>query len=89
MHHMSASKHLTLRNVPSAIMRALDREKRRNASSLNRTAIESLGKGLGVGTFEAMDNGLGELAGTWNEARLKAFEQATAVFERVDNELWK
>lgn len=86
---MNAPKHLTLRNVPSEVMRALDRERRRKGTSLNRAAIEALSRGLGVPRAEGADNGLGALAGSWDTARLKAFEKATAPFEAIDDELWK
>ena len=32
---------------------------------------------------------LDHLAGTWSQQDAKAFEQATAVFESVDERLWK
>ena len=82
-------RHLTLRNVPAAVMRALDREKKQRRTSLNRAAIDALGRALGVNPEEPSDNGLGALAGTWDAADLKAFQRATAVFEQVDDELWK
>ena len=82
-------RYLTLRKVPPAIMRALERAKKMTGVSLNQAAIESLGRGLGVADGEPIDNGLSGLAGTWTDRDLRAFEQATAPFERVDDELWK
>jgi hypothetical protein len=90
LHFMAASpKHLTLRSVPPAVMRALDRERRRRDSSLNKTAIDALGQALGVASGEPIDNGLSALAGTWSAADLRAFEAATRAFAQVDDELWK
>jgi hypothetical protein len=86
---MNAPRHLTVRNVPQAIMRALERERRKAHASLNRTVIETLGRGLGVSHVADFDNGLGALAGTWSAAELRAFEAATVSFEKVDEELWK
>ena len=83
------AKHLTIRNVPAAIMRALDRERRRRATSLNQAAIDSLGKALGVTPEGVSQNGLVSLAGTWDEAELRAFERNTQPFEQVDDDLWK
>jgi len=83
------SKHLTVRNVPPAIMRALERERRKAQASLNQTVIETLGRGLGVSHADDFDNGLGALAGTWSAPELRAFEAATASFEKVDEDLWK
>jgi hypothetical protein len=34
-------------------------------------------------------NGLGRLAGTWSEQDLRTFEQATGMFEAVDDEVWR
>jgi len=70
-------------------MRALERLTKRTGASLNQAAIDSLGRGLGVGDGEPVDNGLSALAGTWTEHDLRAFEQATAIFARVDDEPWK
>ena len=90
MHEMTATpRHLTLRNVPVAVMRALERERRRQGTSLNQTAIRALARAFGVAPEEPVDNGLAVLAGTWSESDLRAFETATAMFEQVDDELWK
>ena len=83
------ARHLTLRNVPAAIMRALDRERKRRRASLNQTAIDSLGRALGVAQGEPLDNGLAALAGTWSESELRAFENNTQQFEQIDDDLWK
>jgi hypothetical protein len=82
-------KHLTLRNVPPAVMRALEREKRHRSTSLNQTAIDALARALGVTPGEPTDNGLAALAGTWSDSDLRDFETATVVFEQVDDEIWK
>ncbi len=81
--------HLTLRNVPPQIMQAIDRERRQRDESLNKTAIEALGRALGVARSEPANNGLEALAGSWNKADLRAFEKKTAAFERIDAALWK
>ena len=80
-------KALTIRNVPPALAEALDREKARRGASLNRTVIELLSQGLGVGITRS--NGLAELAGVWRDEELKAFDKAVAPFDRVDEELWR
>jgi hypothetical protein len=83
------AKHLTVRNIPSEVSRALEREKRRRGASLNRTVIELLGQGLGVGLSEGRSNGLRRLAGTWSEEQRAEFETAIAAAEDVDTELWR
>jgi len=80
-------KALTIRNVPPNIAEALEREKRRKGKSLNQTVIDLLGQGLGAEGVRS--NGLGRLAGGWSEDEFRSFEQATAQFEAVDEELWR
>lgn len=80
-------KALTIRNVPPALAEALDREKARRGASLNRTVIELLSQGLGVGVTRS--NGLAALAGTWTEEDLREFEEAVAPFASFDDELWR
>jgi hypothetical protein len=73
------------RNLPPAVARALEREKRRRGTSLNQTVIDLLGQGLGVGVTRP--NGLAALAGTWSEEEFRDFEDATADFSEIDREL--
>ena len=80
-------KAITLRNIPSDLAAALDREKRRRGQSLNRTAIDLLKQGLGVGTTRS--NGLARLAGGWSEDRVRALEESLAPFGEIDPEMWK
>lgn len=82
-------KHLTIRNIPPDLARALDVERKRRGWSLTRTVKELLRKSLGLGPGEVYDNGLRGLAGGWTDQDLRDFEEATAVFERIDEELWK
>jgi hypothetical protein len=78
---------LTIRNLPPTLAEALEREKRRRGQSLNQTVIELLDQGLG--TLRARSNGLARLGGGWSEKEFRDFEQATAQFEEVDEELWR
>jgi len=90
LHNVTATpKHLTLRNVPRPVMRALERERRHKRSSLNQAAIDALARALGVHAGEPVENGLATLAGTWTDSDLRAFQAATSIFEKVDDEPWK
>jgi hypothetical protein len=80
-------KALTIRNLPAPVAEALEREKRRRGRSLNQTVIDLLGQSLGV--QKGRSNGLGRLAGTWDEDEMREFEQAVAPFEQIDEQLWK
>ena len=80
-------KAITLRNIPPDLATALDREKRRRGQSLNRTAIDLLRQGLGVGATRS--NGLARLSGGCSEERVRELEEALAPFDEIDPELWK
>ncbi len=80
-------KAITLRNIPPDLAAALDREKRRRGQSLNRTAIDLLRQGLGVGTTRS--NGLARLSGGLSRERVRELEEALAPFDEIDPEMWK
>ena len=80
-------KTLTIRNVPRDLDEALQRERTRSGQSLNQTVIDLLQQRLGVGV--ARSNGLAQLAGAWTDEEFAQFQEVTAAFERVDEELWK
>jgi hypothetical protein len=82
-------RHLTIRKVPSELSRALEEEKRRRGTSLNRTVLDLLGQALGLGSSAPRTNGLAELAGTWSKAEHEEFERAVAPTEQIDEELWQ
>jgi hypothetical protein len=83
---VTAPKHLTIRDVPPKVAKALRATQRRMGTSLNQTVLNLLGRSLGTGREP---NGLEALAGTWSREDLARFEKATAAFEKVDDELWK
>jgi plasmid stability protein len=82
-------KHLTIRNVPYELAEALSREKERRGTSLNQTVIDLLSQGLGTKPGEHRRNGLARLAGTWTDDEFDRFEEAVAVTEEIDEELWR
>ena len=77
---------LTLRNVPSEVAEALERESERSHTPLDETVIALLRQALNV---QAQGNGLAKLAGTWTDEEHERFEKAIAVNEQVDEELWR
>ena len=86
---MHSMKHLTVRNIPSDLGRALEREVRRRGESLNETVKQLLERALGLSSDQPYDNGLGKLAGSWSKEDLAEFEKATEPFETIDEEPWK
>lgn len=81
-------KALTIRSLPPDVASALETEKRRRGSSLNQTVIDLLRRSLGVKPG-IRSNGLRALAGSWSAQDLARFERDTAVFEQIDEELWR
>ena len=82
-------KTMTIRNIPSELAQALDKERRRRGLSLNRTVLALLGNALGVQNAATRSNGLRQLAGTWSEAEYRQFEQAVAPFGEIDEAMWR
>jgi hypothetical protein len=82
-------RHLTIRQVPPELSRALDDEKRRRGTSLNRTVLDLLARALGLGSAAPRTNGLAALAGTWSKVEFDEFEKAVALTEQIDEELWR
>jgi plasmid stability protein len=82
-------RHLTIREVPEDLARALQKEKLRRGKSLNQTVKDLLRQSLDLDANRSYSNGLGRFAGGWSQQDLESFENATAVFERIDEDLWK
>jgi len=82
-------RHLTVRNVPDEVAKALLRHKQESGCSTNQAVIDLLRKALGLPPSATWDNGLAEHAGSWDAEDLAEFEQATRAFEEIDLELWK
>ena len=82
-------KTMTVRNIPTELAQALEKERRKRGTSLNRTVLALLRNALGVASQAAPSNGLRQLAGTWSEAEYKQFEQAVAPLSEVDEAMWR
>ena len=82
-------KHLTVRNVPERLAKALEQEKAKRGASMNRTVVSLLCEGLGVAGNGVRSNGLRRLAGTWSARDLMRFRKAVEPTETVDEELWR
>ena len=82
-------KYVTVRNLPPAVVDALEKEKLRRGKSLNQTTVELLAEALGIGRQGRRSNGLGALAGGWTSEDWRSFEDSIAVTEQVDEEMWR
>lgn len=79
---------MTLRRIPDAVEKKLRTKSRESGHSLNRTAIELLEEALGVKTHGGKKRDLSMLAGQWQEAEYREFERHTAMFDKIDAEVW-
>lgn len=79
-------KQYTLRNVPTDVDRALRRTAREEGKSLNRVALESLGRAVGIAEPRKRRD-LSDLVGTW----IADPETAAALEDqrRIDPEAWR
>ena len=86
-------KQLTLRGFDSELERRLRLEARSGGLSLNQAALRLLRRGAGLGGERSSPNAVGSaldhLIGTWSEADARSLQEATAVFDRVDEDFWK
>lgn len=82
---------MTLRGIDETVAGALKEKARREDTSVNAVMLRILKESLGIekkkrgATYDDLDH----LAGTWSAEDAAEFENATAVFEKVDEDLWK
>ena len=84
-------RHLTIRNLPSNLAAALEKEKQRRGKSLNKTVIQLLGQSLNLNLQPGCrrTNGLAHLAGTWTAEEYRGFAEAIEATRQIDEELWR
>ena len=80
---------ITIRDLPTELFEALERESLRLRKPLENTVIDLLRQALRLRPVGAKRNGLARLAGTWTEEEYRSFEAAVAMTEQIDEELWR
>jgi plasmid stability protein len=82
---------MTLRGIDDTISGALKEKARREDTSVNTVMLRILKEGLGLEKKKrnVVYDDLDHLAGTWSAEDAAEFEKATAVFEKVDEDMWK
>lgn len=81
---------MTLRGIDETIAGALKEKARREDSSVNAVVLKLLRESLGIEKKRSVVyDDLNHLAGTWNAQDVTEFERATAVFEKIDEDMWK
>ena len=82
---------MTLRGIDDTIAIALKDKARQEESSVNTVMLRILRESLGIDKKKrsAVFSDLDHLAGTWSAQESDDFLRATAVFEKVDEDMWK
>jgi plasmid stability protein len=76
----------TIRGIPETLDAALRERARAAGKSLNEVTIEALVEAAGVSAPRQRRN-LDDIAGTWKAD--KAFDEAIAAQDEIDEDLWK
>ena len=82
---------MTLRGIDDQTTKALKEKAKREGSSVNAVTLRLLRESLGVEKIKrnVVYQDLDHLAGTWSAEEASEFERNTAVFEKVDEDIWK
>jgi hypothetical protein len=84
---------LTLRGFDSAVEKAIRSLAKREGISLSQAALTLVKRGAGLDHPRANPNAIGntydDLIGTWSDKEADAFDRAVAVFDVIDEAMWK
>jgi hypothetical protein len=86
------ARQLTIRYDPT-LAREIEDLARREGISRNQAVLRLLRKGAGLDQRaeekDAIGSSLDWFVGSWTEEDARAFDEATADFERIDEALWE
>lgn len=82
---------MTLRGIDDKTVEVLKERAKREGSSVNAVTLRLLRESLGLEKKKrnVVHTDLDYLAGTWSKEEESEFERNTAVFEKVDEEIWE
>ena len=83
---------LSVRGVAEESLQRLKKTARRRGVSVNRLITDLLNSEAGVAPAPrqfAVHHDLDKLAGTWDAAAAREFEEATGTFGQIDAGLWR
>jgi plasmid stability protein len=82
---------MTIRGLDDLTINALKEKAKKEGSSVNAALVKLLQEELGLKKKKrtVVYNDLDHLAGTWSDKDYKEFLQATADFEKIDENVWK
>src|SRR5512137_1312749 len=88
-----ALRQLTVRGLDAELERRLRLEARADGLSLNQAALRLIRRGAGLdagqGRRGAVGTSLDAFIGTWSEEDARALRRSIAVFDGIDEGLWK
>jgi plasmid stability protein len=87
--HNACMSQLTVRNLPDAVSERLRLIAEQSGLSLNRTVVRILEAATGGRPTAGRRRDLSAIGGQWTDQDATAFDRATAVFEAVDEEVWR
>jgi plasmid stability protein len=82
---------MTLRGIDEKTAEALKERAQKEGTSVNAVTLRLIRESLGLDKRKrnVIYSDLDHLAGTWSQEQVSEFERNTAVFEKVDEEIWK
>ncbi len=80
---------IIVRGVDDALFKALKARAEQDASSVEDVVVRLIEEGLGSPGPKGEYRDLDALAGTWSEADVAEFEQATENLRQIDRNLWQ
>lgn len=82
---------MTLRGIDEKTAEALRERAQKEGTSVNAVTLRLIRESLGLDKRKrnVIYSDLDHLAGTWSQEQASEFERNTAVFEKVDEEIWK
>jgi len=82
---------MTLRGIDEKTSEALKERAQKEGTSVNAVTLRLIRESLGIDKRKrnVIYRDLDHLAGTWSQEVVAEFERNTAVFEKVDEEIWK
>ncbi len=82
---------MTIRGLDDLTVKALKEKAKKEGSSVNAALVKLLQEALGIKKKKrtVVYNDLDHLAGTWSDKDFEEFLQATADFDKIDENMWK
>lgn len=88
---MRHARQITLRGIDPDLEREIRKKAKDEGKSLNKVILELIGGSAGRARRKKKPAGssLVEFAGGWSEKDIREFEKSVAIFEEIDEEMWK